>query len=107
MAGAALAGGQAVVLDAVFLDPAQRAAAERVAADATLPFDGIWLEAPIDVLRARIAGRSGDASDATEAVLLRAAAADAGPIAWHRLAADDGAAAAACATLGMDPDSVC
>ena len=107
MAGAALAGGQAVVLDAVFLDPAQRAAAERVAADAALPFDGIWLEAPIDVLRARIAGRSGDASDATEAVLLRAAAADAGPVTWHRLAADDAAVAAACATLGMDPDSVC
>ncbi|HWT09327.1 MAG TPA: AAA family ATPase, partial [Roseomonas sp.] len=107
MAGAALAGGQAVVLDAVFLDPAQRAAAETVARDAGIPFDGLWLEAPIDVLRARIAGRSGDASDATEAVLLRAAAVDPGPVTWHRLVADQGAVVAACATLGMDRDSMC
>ncbi len=107
MAAAALSGGQAVVLDAVFLDPAQRAAAEAVARDAGQPFDGLWLEAPIAVLRARIAGRSGDASDATEAVLLRAAAVDPGPIAWHRVAADDGAVSSACATLGMDHRSVC
>ena len=107
MAAAALSGGQEVVLDAVFLDPAQRAAAEAVARDAGQPFDGLWLEAPIAVLRARIAARSGDASDATEAVLLRAAAVDAGPIAWHRVAADDGAVSSACATLGMDHRSVC
>lgn len=107
MAGAALAAGQAVVLDAVFLDPAQRAAAEQVAREAGLAFDGFWLEAPIGVLRARITGRSGDASDATEAVLLRAAAVDPGPITWHRLAADDGAVTGACATLGMDHGSMC
>lgn len=107
MAATALSGGQAVVLDAVFLDPAQRAAAEAVARDAGCAFDGLWLEAPIEVLRARIAGRSGDASDATETVLLRAAAVDPGPIGWHRVAADDAAVASACATLGMDRDSVC
>ncbi|MEO3471919.1 AAA family ATPase [Roseomonas sp. CAU 1739] len=107
MAAAALAGGQAVELDAVFLDPAQRAAAEAVARTARLAFDGIWLEAPLDVLRARIAGRRGDASDATEAVLLRAAAVDPGPITWHRVAADDHAVTHARATLGMDPGSMC
>ena len=107
MAAAALAGGQSVVLDAVFLDPAHRAAAERVAREAGVPFDGIWLEAPLDVLRARIAARRDDASDATEAVLLRAAAVDPGPITWHRIAADDGAVMAASAAIGMDPPSVC
>ena len=107
MAATALGAGQAVLLDAVFLDPAQRDAAEAVARAAGVPFDGIWLEAPLDVLRARIAGRRGDASDATEAVLLRAAAVDPGPITWHRVAADQHAATRARATLGMDPGSVC
>jgi len=107
MAATALAGGQAVVLDAVFLDPAQRAAAERVAREAGLPFDGIWLEAPLDVLRARIAARHGDASDATEEVLLRAAAADPGAITWHRIAADDRAVIAVRGALGMDPPGMC
>ena len=73
-----LPAGQSVVLDAAFLDPAQRDAAAAVARHAGQRFDGIWLEAPLDVLRARIAARRGDASDATEAVLLRAAAVDTG-----------------------------
>lgn len=53
-----------------------------------LPFTGLWLEAPMEVLKARIAARRGDASDATVAVLESAAARDPGPIAWHRVAAD-------------------
>ena len=101
MAAAALAGGQAVVLDAVFLDPAMRARAAAVARAAGVAFDGLWLEAPLPVLRARIAARRDDASDADEAVLLRAAAADPGAIDWHRIdVAGDGAAAGR-ATLGM------
>jgi predicted kinase len=95
------------VLDAVFLDAAQRAAAERAARDAGVPFDGLWLEAPLDVLRARIAARQDDASDATEAVLLRAAAADTGTITWRRIAAGQDATPAALAALGMDGRSMC
>lgn len=95
MAAAALAAGQAVVLDAVFLDAAHRARAEAVARQMGIRFDGIWLEAPVEVLRARLAARTGDASDATEEVLLRAATADPGPITWHRVAATDGALTAA------------
>ncbi|HEV7268145.1 MAG TPA: AAA family ATPase [Falsiroseomonas sp.] len=79
----ALADGHSVVLDAVFLDPAHRAAAEAAAGDAA--FAGIWLEAPLDVLRARVAGREGDASDATVAVLEHAARADPGRLTWHRM----------------------
>jgi hypothetical protein len=101
MAAAALAGGQAVVLDAVFLDPAVRARAEAVARGAGIAFDGLWLEAPLEVLRARVAARAGDASDADEAVLLRAAAVDPGPISWQRIdVASDGEGAAR-AALGM------
>ena len=99
MAGAALAAGQPVVLDAVFLDAAHRARAAAVAREAGVRFDGIWLEAPVEVLRARLAARTGDASDATEEVLLRAATADPGPITWHRVAATDGALTAARAAL--------
>jgi aminoglycoside phosphotransferase family enzyme/predicted kinase len=107
MAAAALAGGQSVVLDAVFLDARQRARAEAVARAAGVRFDGLWLEAPLAVLRARVASRRDDASDATEAVLLRAAQADPGPITWHRIRAEDGALAAARAALGMDAGSMC
>jgi aminoglycoside phosphotransferase family enzyme/predicted kinase len=107
MAATALAAGQAVVLDAAFIDPVHRASAEDVARAAGVPFDGLWLEAPIAVLRARIAARRGDASDATEAVLLRAAAADPGPISWRRVPADEQVVMNARAGLGMDARSVC
>jgi predicted kinase len=107
MARTALEGGHSVILDAVFLDPAQRTAAGRVAEEAGLRFDGIWLEAPIDVLRARLAARRGDASDADEAVLLRAARAESGPIAWHRVIADEQIATRAAAAIGIPARSVC
>ena len=107
MARAALLGGQCVVVDAVFLDVAQRAAAEAVARDAGTRFDGIWLEAPVAVLRQRLAARRGDASDADEAVMLRAAQVDPGVVAWHRIAADDGATAAALRAIGATERSVC
>jgi len=83
-AAQALAAGHSVVLDAVFLDPAQRQAAE--AAAAPYPFKGFWLAAPLDLLRQRVAARSAegrDASDATVAVLDQAATADPGAITWQ------------------------
>jgi uncharacterized protein len=61
--------GRAVVLDATFLDPALRARAEQLAKDCGAPFHGVWLDAPVPVLEARIAARAGDASDATVATL--------------------------------------
>src|SRR5690606_21898199 len=56
--------GRGVVLDATFMEPDQRAQAEACARAAGVAFDGIWLEAPMAVLEARVAGRAGDASDA-------------------------------------------
>jgi aminoglycoside phosphotransferase family enzyme/predicted kinase len=95
----ALAAGQAVVLDAVFLDPANRAEAEACAGGAR--FDGLWLEAPLPLLAERVAARKGDASDATVEVLQRAAAADPGTLSWHRLDAADAPEAAASRLLAI------
>src|SRR5262249_34132292 len=80
--------GRAVVLDAVFLDPDERRAAENIGASLDAPFHGLWLEAHPDQLRARVAARSGDASDADIRVLEEQLERDAGPIAWRRATAD-------------------
>jgi hypothetical protein len=102
LAAEALRGGHAVIADAAFLRPEERAAIEAARGDA--PFHGVWLEAPLEVLRARVAARRGDASDADAAVLEAAAARDPGPIGWQRLdAAADPIPAARCA-LGLNPD---
>ena len=68
-ARALLNAGQAVVLDATFTEPALRARAEALAVECGVPFRAAWLEAPVEVLEARVGGRTGDASDATLQVL--------------------------------------
>jgi aminoglycoside phosphotransferase family enzyme/predicted kinase len=80
----ALAAGRAVVLDAAFLRPEERGAAEALARQAGVDFEGLWLEAPPAVLRARVAARIGDASDADVAVLDRQLAIDVGEVRWRR-----------------------
>ena len=65
----ALKAGHAVVLDATFTEPALRARAEALAVECGVPFHGACLEAPPQVLEARVSGRTGDASDATLEVL--------------------------------------
>ena len=87
-AGRALAAGRAVILDAVFLRPEERAAAAQVAARAGVAFQGLWLEAPPSLLHSRIASRSGDASDADGAVLEAQLARDLGAIDWPRVDSD-------------------
>jgi aminoglycoside phosphotransferase family enzyme/predicted kinase len=99
MARAAMEAGHAVIADAVFLRAEERAAIEAAGA----PFAGLWLEAPLGVLRARVAARRGDASDATAAVLDAAAARDPGPISWHRLDSSDDAEPAARKVLDLPP----
>ena len=101
IAEAALRQGHAVALDAVFLDPDHRRHAAEIAARAGVPFQGFWLEAPMEILKSRILARRGDASDATIAVLERAAKADPGPIDWIRLDAAGEAQAAARKALGV------
>lgn len=88
LARTALAAGHAVLLDAVFQREAERAAL----ADLHPDFTGLWLTAPLDVLRARVANRRGDASDASPTVLEATAARDMGAIGWHVLDATHDAA---------------
>ncbi len=92
-AATAAAAGHAVVADATFMAAAHRQAIAAAAAD--VPFLGVWLQAPLPVLAARIAARRNDASDADLAVLRRAAAADPGAGDWLAVDATDGDAAAA------------
>ncbi len=97
-AGEVVALGHAAVADAVFLRREERAAIAAAAA----PFSGLWLEGPLADLRARVAARCGDASDATVEVLDAAAARDPGPVDWTRLDAR-GPEPAARAALDLPP----
>jgi uncharacterized protein len=65
----AAAGGHAVIADATFIDMGHRKLVETAAREVGIAFVGLWLEAPLPELEARIAGRQRDASDATVAVL--------------------------------------
>ena len=80
-----LAAGHAVVMDAVYGTQAERAEIASAAAKAGAPFDGLWLQADPAILAERISVRSGDASDATVAVLQRQLAAIPPPGDWTRI----------------------
>ena len=84
-ARALLAAGRAVVLDATFIQPELRARPEVLAAEAGVPFRGVWLDAPAEVLADRIAHRTGDASDATVATLKMQLERDVGEVAWIKV----------------------
>jgi hypothetical protein len=88
-AAALLAGGHAVIADAVFAETRDRASIEAVAAAAAVPFVGLWLEAPERVLVDRLARRAPDASDADASVLRAQLARDPQPTGWERLEAGD------------------
>ncbi|HEX9790943.1 MAG TPA: AAA family ATPase [Kiloniellales bacterium] len=84
-AQAALTAGRAVIADAVYATPAERDAIEAVARELSVPFIGIWLEAPAEQIIGRVAGRQGDASDATPTVVEKQLAYDIGPLTWQKL----------------------
>ena len=92
-AASALRAGYAAVIDAVALREDERRAFAAVAADAGVPFTGLWLEAPADRLMARVGARSGDASDASPAVVAAQLEHDPGAIDWSRIDAGAGPAA--------------
>ncbi len=81
------AAGHAVIADLTFMADADRAAAAEAAGQ--VPFVGLWLQAPMAVLEARIASRTSDASDADLAVLRRIAPSDPGPGRWVCVDATD------------------
>ena len=80
-----LKAGHGVVLDATFIDPMLRARAEKLAVSCGVPFDGIWLDAPLAVLEARVAGRTNDASDATVATLQDQLARHTSQVQWRHV----------------------
>jgi aminoglycoside phosphotransferase family enzyme/predicted kinase len=89
-----LRSGRQVIADATFLDQSERMAIERLAQEAEVPFQGIWLDAPRDALERRISTRRGDASDADVDVLSKQFDRDIGTITWTRIDA------------GKEPDDV-
>jgi len=84
-AEAILASGHSVLLDATFLDPDLRGRAEAVATRSDAAFLGLWLDAPVAVLKDRVRSRRGDASDADVSVLELQLAQDRGEMRWHLL----------------------
>ena len=82
---AALAAGWSVVVDTVAARPEERAAFAGLAARAGAGFLGLWLEAPPELLAARVTARSRDASDADARVVALQQAYPTGDIDWIRL----------------------
>jgi aminoglycoside phosphotransferase family enzyme/predicted kinase len=75
----ALERGQSAIIDAVHAKPEEREATAAVAAAAGVPFVGLWLEAPAEILRTRVEKRKGDVSDATPSVVEEQLGYDIGP----------------------------
>lgn len=80
-----LASGQSVVADAVFSKEYERQAIEDVASRAGVPFFGLWLEAPPEVMAERITTRKRNPSDATVDVLKMQMDSDVGDISWEHI----------------------
>jgi len=99
----AIADGHAVIADATFLGGEDRSRIAGAAGSAA--FTGLWLTAPLDVLRGRVAARVGDASDADVKVLEAAAARAIGPLDWVPIAAADDPLPAAQQALGLAADT--
>jgi aminoglycoside phosphotransferase family enzyme/predicted kinase len=75
--------GHAAILDAVFAQPDERQAVE--AAAPGIPFQGLYLEAPLATRLQRVGGRSHDASDADAAVARAQESYDLGALGWRRI----------------------
>ncbi len=81
----ALKAGHAVVADAVYASQRDREEIAATARSAGVPFTGLWIDAPPDILARRLRERVPDASDATLAVLQFQLRSDVGRRDWHRL----------------------
>jgi aminoglycoside phosphotransferase family enzyme/predicted kinase len=77
--------GFSVIVDAVFARPADRRAIENAAVEATVPFQGFWLEGAEQILAERLRSRRADVSDADAHVLRMQMTQGAGQITWQRL----------------------
>ncbi|OZI60601.1 AAA family ATPase [Bordetella genomosp. 11] len=89
-----LARGHAVIADAAFERPEDRESLRQVAARAGVPFDGLWLEAALDLRLARVDRRRHDPSDADAEVLMMQMRKNRGAPSWRTVQA------------GGDPDAI-
>ena len=95
--------GHSVIADGVFAGPRQRAAVRALADEMGVPFTGLWMTAPDDVMAARVNARRGDASDATEDVLRQQLEYDLGEIEWLKIdSSGDKAATLAAGRAALD-----
>ena len=84
-AASALTAGHSVVADAVYAKAPDRDAIAAVARRAGVPFIGLWIDGPREILAARLSKRVTDVSDATADVLDLQLRAGVDPLDWHRL----------------------
>lgn len=88
----AIRAGRSAILDATFIREADRNGVEDIARNNHVPFLGFWLSAPSDVLKARLAVRGRDASDATVTVLEKQLRMNIGRLDWQVVDASASAA---------------
>lgn len=89
-AGLAARAGCTVIVDAVHAREEERRGIEEVAHELSLPFAGLWLDAPLPLLVERVGHRTGDASDADAEVVILQTGYDLGRVSWDRLDASAG-----------------
>jgi len=99
LAETALAQGQTAVADAVFDRRVERERIEEVARRAGVPFCGLWLQAPEQMLVQRVAARHGDPSDATPKVVMAQIARHGAATEWTRIPAREDVDVVATAAL--------
>jgi aminoglycoside phosphotransferase family enzyme/predicted kinase len=85
LAARGLAAGHSIIAEAVFDRLPDRQAIADTAQRAGVRFDGLWLEAPADLLLERVGARRDDPSDATQAVVASQLRGQTGTIDWVRL----------------------
>jgi len=78
-------GGFSTIVDAVYARASERLAIARVAADLSVRFVGLWLDAPESTLIARAEARRQDPSDANAAVIRHQLRQETGLIDWHHI----------------------
>lgn len=80
-----LAAGHAVIVDAVFARPQEREALAAATESAGIPVHGLFLSASLQTRLERVAGRSGDASDADRQVARSQENYEIGAIDWRQI----------------------
>ena len=104
LAEKALRAGRVVIVDATHHHLDERDAIAAVASRAGVPFLGLWLEAPANVLTRRVTDRRGDASDATADIVAAQVKDPVGAVSWRRLDASQPLQALTTSALSLAQD---